>query len=280
MQKRGIELKLCYYNDEFKPIEEMSLPASDLMIQRGVGVFDTIRTYRKRPHALSIHLKRLEESAKSIGIELPVGKKRLAEIIREGIDKMEGEVQMRVYVTGGDIFADGIFPHPRYFIIFEPLEKAPKEDYVNGVALHPIDMERPFPHIKSIFYLPAYIGRRQDKEAMEALYCPGGEITESSSSSFFMVIDGKIVTAPTERVLDGVMRQIVIKLAKEAGLTVEMRCPLLSEVPRAQEAFITGSIKEILPVRRIGSQRISQVNGPISQFLQHLYAQRIEDYLE
>lgn len=280
-KKRGRKLKLCYYNGEFKSLEEISIPVTDLLVQRGVGVFDTLRTYRKRPHAMSIHLKRLEESSHALGINLPLDIQQIIGVIRKGIAMMDcEEVQMRIYVSGGDVFEDGQFPHPRFFVIFEPLEKAPRENYERGVALAPIDMDRPFPHIKSVFYLPAYVGRRDDKEALEVLYCPDGEITESSSSSFFMVIDDRIVTAPTGRVLDGVMRQIIINLAEESGLKVEMRCPLLSEVSTAQEAFITGSIKEILPVRRIGSQHLAQVNGPVSQYLQHLYSAKIGDYLE
>ena len=59
-------MKLCYYNGEFKSLEEISIPVTDLLVQRGVGVFDTLRTYRKDPCNVD-PFKRLEESSHALG---------------------------------------------------------------------------------------------------------------------------------------------------------------------------------------------------------------------
>ncbi|MDO5563590.1 MAG: aminotransferase IV, partial [Synergistaceae bacterium] len=59
---------LCYHNGEFRPTKETFIPVTDLIIQRGVGVFDSIRTYGRSPFALADHINRLAGSAKMAGI--------------------------------------------------------------------------------------------------------------------------------------------------------------------------------------------------------------------
>lgn len=101
------------------------------------------------------------------------------------------------------------------------------------------------------------------------------------SSNFFLCKDGKVITAPVGRVLKGVTRSVVLTLAKEAGYKIEERCPLESELKEAQEAFITGSVKEVLPVVRIGSQNIGNGKpGPVAQHLQHMFAANKERWLD
>ena len=92
------------------------------------------------------------------------------------------------------------------------------------------------------------------------------------SSNFFICKEGKIVTAPVGKVLKGVTRDIILTLAAENGFKVEERCPRESELAEADEAFITGSVKEVLPVVRIGAVKIGKGRpGPVAQALRHLF---------
>ena len=101
------------------------------------------------------------------------------------------------------------------------------------------------------------------------------------SSNFYICIDGKIVTAPVGKVLKGVTRDIILTLAKEANFKIEERCPLESELARADEAFITGSVKEVLPVVRVGEQKIGNGKpGPVAQHLQKLFISNMERWLD
>jgi len=82
-------------------------------------------------------------------------------------------------------------------------------------------------------------------------------------------------------VLQGTTRELVILLAREKGIPLEERCPTLSEIPHSQEAFLTGSIKEILPVVRIGKQTVGTGNpGPVTQKLRQIYLDNIHRWLE
>jgi branched-chain amino acid aminotransferase len=252
-----------------------------MAIQRGVGVFDSLRTLDGKPLALSLHLDRLENSLADAGIALPARRDEIEAVVREGISRMNEETAIRIYVTGGDLDSGGTFPAPRWFVLFESMHRPDASAARQGITLSPLPHERPLPLLKSINYMAAFVEKRVHPEAYEILYCPEGEITEATSSNAFMVIDGKIVTAPLERVLSGVTRGFVMEVAREAGYRVEERCPKTDELPRAAEFFITGSVKEILPVVKIGSTRIGDgMPGPVTRHLTQLLAGTLDRWLE
>jgi len=64
-------------------------------------------------------------------------------------------------------------------------------------------------------------------------------------------------------------------------MKIEERCPLLSEVAEAGEAFITGSVKEVVPVVKIGEQAVgSGIPGPVTRMLHHTFLEEIIRWLE
>lgn len=279
-------MAICYYNGKYAPTAECALPVTDLAIQRGVGTFESIRIYNGRPFAMALHLERLAESVEGAGIRGGEIIKQLPEIIRGGLalpEMKDFDGIVKPYVTGGDINDGGTFPRPRFFVIFDVAHKPTEEELKNGIALEPNHIDRPYPTIKSINYLFGLIPlSKSSKSNFESLYItPEGEITEALSSNFFLCKDGKLITAPVGRVLKGVTRDIIITLARENGFTVEERCPREEELAQADEAFITGSVKEILPVVRVDSQKIGTGRpGPAVQRLQHIFLQNMPRWLD
>ncbi len=273
---------VCYADGVFTELEKASLPLSDLAFQRGIGVFETIRTYDGRLMALTPHLERLASSARQCRIALPLPIEEMKDIIRQGIKLFGVEGRARPFITGGDVLdREQGFTKPRFYVFFEPLGAPPDRSYREGVALHPVNASRPMASIKSINYLGSYGFLHEDPEAIEILYCGAGEITESSHSNAFMVSDGKIVTAPGARVLPGTMRGMTLEMAREAGFSTEERCPMVDELKSCSEFFITGSVKEILPVVRIGRTTIGGGKpGPVSAHLRKLYLQNLERWME
>jgi len=268
-------------NGKFVPPEEAALPISDLMIQRGIGIFESVSTYKKRPLMLTLHLERFLTGAKNSYIHPPMGIAEMRSIIKEGVEMLDEDLLIKVYFSGGDVFdRTRGFTNPRFFVVYEPLSLPPQEFYENGVRLEPIDDKRDDPSTKSIDYRKAYTLSPHD-EHTEILYCPEGEITESAHSSFFLYLNETLVTAPLPLVLKGTTRQAVIDLARSSGMNVEERCPLLAELPQATEAFITGSVKKILPVVRIGAQIIGDGHpGPATKRLSSLFLEHILEWLE
>ena len=278
-------MSICYFNGKFAPVSECAIPVTDMSIQRGVGAFESIRVYEGRPFAMMPHLERLAGSAAGAGIEAADIISKLPELIKEGLKREDTPKDglAKPYITGGDINNKGHFPEPRFFIIFDEVHKPTIEEQRDGIALEPNRQNRPFPLIKSTNYLFGLIPLSKSTSGnFESLYItPEGEITEAMSSNFYICIDGKIVTAPVGKVLKGVTRDIILTLAKEANFKIEERCPLESELARADEAFITGSVKEVLPVVRVGEQKIGNGKpGPVAQHLQKLFISNMERWLD
>ena len=265
------------------PINECSLPITDLSIQRGVGTFDSVRIYEGRAFALDMHLKRLCKSAKGAGIQSDNLMPEIREVIIKFLSKEENskfDGIAKPYITGGDINNKGNFPSPRFFVIFEDVHLPSPEQRKNGIALEANHMARPFPLVKSTNYLYGLIPLSKATSNFESLYITDGKITEAMSSNFFLCIDGKIVTAPIGEVLNGVTRDIILTLAKEHGFKIEERCPLESELAKADEAFITGTVKEILSVVKVSNQKIgSGYPGPVAQILHQLFIINRERWL-
>ncbi len=279
-------MSLCYFNGKFAPVSECSLPITDMAIQRGVGAFDSIRVYNGRPLAMKQHLKRLAGSAAGAGIAASEIITKLPEIIREGLKQPNSSSEdgiVKPYITGGDTNNNGSFPNPRFFVIFDGVHKPTEEEQKKGIVLEPNRLDRPFPLIKSTNYLFGLIPlSKADKVNFESIYItPDGEITEAMSSNFFLCKGGKLITAPVGRVLRGITREIILTLARENGFKIEERCPMESELAEAEEAFITGSVKEVLPVVRIGDQIIGNgMPGPVAKHLQRLFLSNMHCWMD
>ena len=281
--------ELCYYEGKFMPASECRIPVTDMLIQRGVGTFESVRIYDGKLMGLTPHLERFANSVKSAGIDLEAlgGIKKIEEIIRLGVarDDCPKNGMVKPYATGGDINEPkGVFPKPRFFAIFAPVLAAKTQDEIeNGAALLPNKMLRPNPLVKSINYLFGLIPLGQsDHSYFESVYVtPQGEFTEGMTSNFYLVKGGKIITAPVGKVLKGVTREIILTLARENGFEVEERCPLEGELAEASEAFITGSIKEVLSIVRVGDVKIGDGRpGVVAKKIQELYTQNRSRWLE
>ena len=273
-------IHLCFIDGKFVGPEEAVLPISDLIIQRGVGVFEAFASFGGKSLMLTPHMERFIASAKSSGIENLPDVEYMKKVVREGIARVGHDVRIRTFLTGGDYFdtEKGCFPEPRFFVIFDDAGLISEEDREKGVILEPVTFGRDNPDVKSVNYRATY---KMPKEAYEILYCPGGEITECGHSNFFLVVNGKIITAPLSRVLKGTTRSAVIELAKKEGYIVEERCPLWSELTGASEAFITGSMKLVVPAVKIGGITVADGKmGKVTRRIFELYKKYMENWLE
>ncbi len=273
-------IHLCYIDGKFVKPEEANLPVSDLIIQRGVGVFEAFASFGLKPLMLTPHMERFIASAKTSGIANIPDIEFMKNIVREGIAKIGKDVRIRTFLTGGDYFdtEKGCFPEPRFFAIFDDAGLITEEERNRGVILEPVSYGRDNPEVKSVDYRATYI---MPKDAYDIIYCPNGEVTECGHSNFFLVCGNKIITAPLSRVLKGTTRGAVIELAKQDGYTVEERCPLWSELTGATEAFVTGSMKLVVPAVKIGGITIADGKpGKVTRRIIELYKKYMEQWLE
>ena len=103
---------------------------------------------------------------------------------------------------------------------------------------------------------------------------PEGVITEGSYSNSFLVMkDGSLRTHPANQaILGGITRDMVIRIAKKNGFKVLEQPFTLADIKKAPEAFLTSTTSHILPVVKVGTQRVgSGKPGPQTQKLMRLY---------
>ena len=124
--------------------------------------------------------------------------------------------------------------------------------------------------------------RQAAKEAgcIEALLCSDdGIVSEGTHTSFFGVLDGKVLTAPnSNHILPGITRGLVLRLAQRAKIELhehELRRP---DLARVSELFLTGTTSEVLPVVCVDNQPIADGKpGPITRKLQEAYRDAVRE---
>lgn len=250
-----------YLNGRWVTTDNLKISAFDLSVTRGFGIFDFLRTYGEKPFMLDAHIDRFYKSAKILKIK-PVGsKKEISKIVKEGIRKNHFEnTNIKIIQTGG-MSDDGITPNGQcsFIVMFTPATVYPKKYYSHGIKLITFPMGRIYTAAKSLNYMSGVLALQKAKEekAVEVLYTDGKKIFECITSNFFAVINAKLVTAKKD-ILIGVTRNIVIQLAEKLGIKTEERDLFFKEIPRFQEAFISASNKEIMPVVKIDNKIINK----------------------
>lgn len=268
---------ICYLNGNYVGFDQACLPLNDLGIIRGYGVFDFLRTYNGVPFKLPEHVQRLQNSANLIGLSLPWSSEEIEAIAKNTLEYNHfPEANIRIVVTGGSS-ADFITPmgQPSLMVIITPVSQYPKEYYERGIKVITVQTERFLPKSKSLSYISAISALQQAKlnNAVEALYInQQGQVLEGTTTNLFVFRESQLIT-PKENILKGITRDVVLELAQNRFEIVEE--PInYSDLRSCDEAFITSSTKEIMPVVQIDELHISQGQpGENTKLLMHLFHQ-------
>jgi len=246
--------------------EEATVSVFDRGFLFGDSVYETIRTYRRRPFLLDRHLTRLARSAAGLYLPVPRGLDALENEITRTLDAAGNEESyLRVVVTRGhrEGFVDldeGTAEDGTVVLIVRPIAPISPSTYTDGVDVAVVGVLRTErrsldPKIKSGNYLNNILGLREAKRlgCFECLM-PNreGDLTEGSTSNVFLVKDGALRTPGMESgLLDGITRGFVLELAAESGVVVREERLTLDDLEDADGIFLTSSLKEIMPVRLV-----------------------------
>lgn len=260
-------MMFCYFNGKLISEKQAKISVFDLGFLRGYAVFDFLRTYNQKPFYLDEHLKRLLNSANFIGLKHSYSLEKLKKILIKTLQKnichknCHMEFNVRVYLTGGNS-KDFITPtKPNLIILISPFKKINKKIYYQGSKLITKTSERIIPQAKTTIYTEGvkFLQEAKRKNAIEVLLInKEGEILECVTSNFFAIIDQKIITPCEMKVLSGITRMIVIQLAKKLKIPIIERRIGFEEIKKFDEAFITSTSKEILPIVKIDKIKIGQ----------------------
>jgi branched-chain amino acid aminotransferase len=269
-----------YIDGEFYPKGEAKISVYDHGLLYGDGVFEGIREYNGTVFRLREHIERLFEGLRVIRVNIPYTKEQIIDAVVETLQKNNlTDAYIRLVITRGrgNLGLDPrSCPKPSIIIMAEPVAPAHgREARERGITAVISSIRRDMVdgtshEVKSLNYIQSIMSKFQaiDSGTDEAVMLDHrGMISEFHGSNLFILKQG-ILHTPTSAagILHGVTRARVMKLAEELGYEVRERDVTPYELLTADEAFLTGTMAEIVPVVKVQGVPIADGKpGPVTK---------------
>ena len=264
-----------WINGTLVPDDEARISVFDHGLVTGDGVFETVKVVNGVPFALSRHLARLSRSAAGLGLAAPdldqirIG--AMAVIVSSG--KLE-LARMRITVTGGIAplgSERGGSPLTAIVALAEAKAPAPWVDVVT--VPWPRNEHGALSGLKTTSYgenvrALAYAGEHGGSEAI--FPNTEGDLCEGTGTNVFVVSKGRLLTPPRSAGCQaGVTRALVVEWsgATEANM-------LLTALAEADEAFLTGTTRDVQPIRCVDGMPLAAAPGPVTRKAAEVFAMR------
>jgi len=278
-------------NGEIFNPEDAKISVFDHGLLYGDGVFEGIRFYNGRIFKFDEHIKRLDESARHILLELPMS---LDEIKAETIKTIKATGMdngyIRLIVTRG-VGTLGISPYTckkaQLLIIVDLISLYPKKLYETGMEIITVPTQRNMseavsPRVKSLNYLNNVLAKIEavnsgfEEAIMLNKY---GFVAECTGDNIFIVKNRTVITPPAYMgALEGITRNTVMELAtamgEEKGIDVKQRVMSRHDVFSSDECFLTGTAAEVIPVTKVDGRPIG--DGKVGEITELLRAAFVE----
>jgi len=280
-----------YLNGKLVPARDASISVFDHGLLYGDGVFEGIRAYNGRVFMLPEHIARLYRSARAIDLAIPLTPAAMVRaVLRTCRANRTANGYIRLIVTRG-VGSLGLNPYtcrrPQVIIIAATIQLYPPRLYRQGLAVITAGTIRNHteslsPQIKSLNYLNNILAKIEALNAGcgEALLLnPQGFVAEATGDNIFVVQGRRLTTPPPWcGTLEGITRNVVMRLATEAGYEVREGVLTRYDLYTADEVFLTGTAAEVIPVvridhRTIGSGKPGPVTGRLARAF-HRFASR------
>jgi D-alanine transaminase len=264
---------------------EAKVDVEDRGYQFGDGVYEVIRIYNGKMFTATEHLKRFFKSAESIGITIPFTNLQLKEMLQELLIKNNLETgNIYMQVTRGTAPRNHLFPTENVvptLVAYTIKGVRPLDSLKLGVkAILTEDIRWLRCDIKSLNLLGNLLAKQKASEqgCFEAIQHRGQDVTEGSSSNIFIVKDGTVITHESNHlILKGITRDVILDLCTKNNIPVQERTFTLAEIESAEEAFLSSTTAEVMPVIEIDGKKInSGIPGPLTRKLQDLFKLEIE----
>jgi branched-chain amino acid aminotransferase group I len=277
-------MRWVFVNGELVEEAAARVPALDRGLLYGYGLFETMRSYGGHVFRLEQHHHRLCEGAALLALEVPISLPALGEAIaavlqRNGLT----DASLRLTLTAGP--SEAAEPSNAQVVLFAgESTEYPEALYERGMAavISPIRRNEtsPLSRVKSLNYLDNLLAREEARRrgADESLLLNSqGFVAEGSASNVFVVRNGALLTPSVQSgALPGITRQVVLELAAEVGLEVKEIEVELEALFEATEAFLTSSLKEVMPLTRLDGRAVGSGRpGPVSERLRCLHRELV-----
>ena len=248
------------------------------LVYEGESIYEVVRVQQGVPLFLEEHVRRLERTAALRRIKLPKpGKNITADVyqyaVHEGID--DGNLKVVVNVEEGK-------PRKHHYLIYRIEHHYPDASmYREGVhcVLHYAERFQPEakvinPRLRNVIFRKLIETRRYEALLVDR----ENRITEGSRSNVFLILEGKLFTAPENRVLPGISRAHLLQLARERNIPVHFEAIPVERLRAFEALFLTGTSIRVLPVSEIGELRFNP-GHPLIRDLSSDYEHWVQQYI-
>lgn len=290
--------EIVHLNGRLVPRFEARLSPFDHGFLYGYGLFETMRAYDGHIFRLDSHLTRLRCSAESVGLTHDIlttadGKQSLkaaclATLEANGLK--DARIRLTVSAGEGDAAPDpGTCSSPTVLITARSLVPLPAEKYETGfkaaVSFLRHNSQSPLSRLKSTCYMENILARTMARAAGydEAVFLnEQGYLVEGSTTNIFLVSHGELITPCFESgVLPGITRDAVLEIARTSNIKATERWVGLNELTEAEEAFLTNSILELVPLVSVEGRPIGPGKpGKLTRDLLFAYRRVVDEALE
>jgi branched-chain amino acid aminotransferase len=268
------------------PAEEARVSVLDNGFAFGDSVYEVLRTYGGLAFEPGRHFRRLRASATRLGISLPASDASLlaqvdALVARAG----GGESYIRIVVSRGlgDCSYDfDKVQGPTVVMIQKPLPPYPARHYREGIKVAAVDVRRNHPRaldpaIKSSNLLNNILAVREARSRggeEPVLLNLDGFVAEGASTNVFLARGGTVFTPPLSAgILAGITREVVLELLPGLGIPFREEPLRLEDLLGADEAFMTSTTREVVPVRQVDDAVIGAGRpGPLTSRVMEAFA--------
>lgn len=270
---------LCNLNGTITPEQDARIPVLDRGFLFGDSVYEVMRTRGGVPFAWPEHLERMRASADGIGLPIEPSD---AELMRKVKDTLlaagNAESYVRIIISRGTGTAPNIdlayAPGPNTLVILVR-DLPPIKDSTGRLAVIPrrrTDRRALDPAIKSGNYLNNLLGLAEAKAsgATDCLFLNNdGEVTEASTSNFWLVKDGAIRTPPLRAgLLAGITRRLLFEMADQHGFDLGEATLTTTDLAGADEMFLSSTLRDVMPVTHVDGRPVHGGRaGPVTREL-------------
>jgi len=270
--------KIVYLNGCLMPLSQASISVLDYGFLYGFGLFETMRAYEGQVFRLDSHLNRLVRSAEVLGLSIGVTDLKDAVMATLQANQLsDARIRITVSIGEGSMVPDpSTCQQPTVLILVGDYHPYPEQIYQKGFRAVVSSIRRnsqsPLSRLKSANYLENMLAKQEARAAgVDEALCLNekGLLAEASMSNIFLVNDG-ILRTPTEDsgILPGITREVVLELASQLGISTFEQDIRLDELSQTQEAFLTNSLIEIMPLTEIDGKPVGSGRpGPVTQRL-------------
>jgi branched-chain amino acid aminotransferase len=259
--------------------DEAGISPFDSAVQGGDAVWEGLRLYDGRIFKLTEHLDRLRSSALALAFtEIPTHDELVAEIEKTlKANDMRDDVHIRLTLTRGVKITSGMDPRlnqsgPTLIVLaeFKPPVYGQKAVRLitSSIRRFPPDCMDPKIHhcnlIQSILAkIEANVAGADDALMLDQR----GFVAETNATHVFFVEHGRVVTSRCVACPEGVTRSTVLELCRQHDIEHEVRDYSLTELYRADEAFCTGTMGELVPIGEVDGRPIGSEERPVLERL-------------